>query len=310
MTHKRVELKKTIILLSLFVFAPLSIAAAPDKQLSTKTLRSMARAYMAFGKYDKAHALTERALKQSQSENTEIGEKALCLIDMGTVCGYQENFSQARQYLQQGVELQKEALFGDHPYVAHTLRMLSAVYRKEENLEQSEEILAKSIRIMLKHCDVESKEMAPFILESAKLQFEKGQLDRAQNNFQTALDIYEENYGPQHLMTANVLEDLARLNIAEKQIDNASQLMSRSLAIKTKVFGRYHPMLIDSWLQMARICKYQGQLERCEYYLAKSTETCSQSNNVVEMAKVYDQVNQIRKEGLVAAAISFKSIDR
>jgi len=258
---------------------------------------------MAFGKYEKAHKLAAQALRQAQSQKTDTGEMALCLIDMGTVCSYEGLLTQARQRLEEGVELQKKALFEDHPYVARTLQMLSDVCLRQGDLEQAEATLSQAVGIMLNHCDLQSKEMAPFILASANLQFEKGQLEEARNNYQAALDIYEHSYGSNHLMTANVLEKMAQLLIVQDDIDQASRLMSQSLKIKKKVYGRYNPQLIDSWLSMARLCKRQGHLERCEYYLAKSTETVSATRNAVTMARVYDQVNQIRNQDLVAVAI-------
>ncbi|MHC5156782.1 MAG: tetratricopeptide repeat protein [Planctomycetota bacterium] len=264
----------------------------------------MARAYMAFGKYEKAHVLAERALAQAKQKKTEDGEMALCLIDLGTVYGYEGLFSQAAAKFEAGVELQKKALFETHPYVAHTLRMLSDIYRRQDNLQQAEEVLSEAVTIMLDNCDLHSKEMAPFILESAKLQFAKGYSEQALTNYRIALDIYEQDYGSQHLMTANVLEDMALVYMDQKDTEQAGQLMSASLAIKSKIFGRYHSELIDSWLTMARICKYQGQPERCEYYLAKSTETASGSRNAITMARVYEQANQIRKEGIVALAMN------
>lgn len=301
-THD-LKVKTGIIVLTAGLLAGMTYAKSADKQLSTKTLRSMSRAYMAFGKYEKAHEMAAQALQQAQSHKTETGEMALCLIDMGTVYSYEGLLSEARQRLQQGVELQKQALFEDHPYVAHTLRMLSDVCRRQNDLEQAEAVLSQAIRIMLNRCDLQSKEMAPFILESANLQFEKGQLDEAASNYRTALDIYEQHYGPDHLMTANVLESMAKLYIVQKDLAHADQAISKSMAIKTRIFGRYHPMLIDGWLTMARLCKQQGQTERCEYYLAKTTETVAQSRNAITLAKVYEQVNQIRKADLIAAAL-------
>ena len=295
---------------SIFVFVLLAVffstatAKSKDNELSTKTLRSMARAYMAFGKYEKAHVLAERALKQAKSEKVDGGEMALCLIDLGTVYGYEGLLSEAAEKLESGVEFQKKALFEKHPYVAHTLRMLSDIYRRQNHMEQAEVVLSQAVKIMLDNCDLHSKEMAPFILESAKLQFAKGQMEQAIANYQAALDIYEQNYGFGHLMTANVLEDMAHFYMAQKDTERAAGLMSESLAIKNRIFGRYHSSLIDSWLTMARICKYQGQMERCEYYLAKSTETASQTRNVFTMARVYEQANQIRKGGLVASLIT------
>jgi len=298
------KLKTFFIVLLLGVLVSVAPAGRRDKQMSTKTLRSMARAYMAFGKYEKAHTVAAQALQRARSQSTDPGEMALCLIDMGTVCSYEGLLTQARERLEEGVEFQKKALFDDHPYVAHTLRMLSDVCLRQGDLEQAETVLSQAVGIMLNHCDLQSKEMAPFILESANLQLGKGDLKRASDNYQAALDIYEQSYGSQHLMTANVLEKMARLHIVRNDTQEADSLMSQSLKIKTRIYGRYHPQLIDSWLAMARLCKQQGQSERCEYYLAKSTETVSNTRNAVTMARVYEQVNQIRKQVLVASAIS------
>ena len=298
------KLKTFFIVLLLGVLVSVAPAGRRDKQMSTKTLRSMARAYMAFGKYEKAHTVAAQALQRARSQSTDPGEMALCLIDMGTVCSYEGLLTQARERLEEGVEFQKKALFDDHPYVAHTLRMLSDVCLRQGDLEQAETVLSQAVGIMLNHCDLQSKEMAPFILESANLQLGKGNLKRASDNYQAALDIYEQSYGSQHLMTANVLEKMARLHIVRNDTQEADSLMSQSLKIKTRIYGRYHPQLIDSWLAMARLCKQQGQSERCEYYLAKSTETVSNTRNAVTMALVYEQVNHIRKQVLVASAIS------
>ena len=298
------KLKTFFIVLLLGVLVSVAPAGRRDKQMSTKTLRSMARAYMAFGKYEKAHTVAAQALQRARSQSTDHGEMALCLIDMGTVCSYEGLLTQARERLEEGVEFQKKALFDDHPYVAHTLRMLSDVCLRLGDLERAETVLSQAVGIMLNHCDLQSKEMAPFILESANLQLGKGNLKRASDNYQAALDIYEQSYGSQHLMTANVLEKMARLHIVRNDTQKADSLMSQSLKIKTRIYGRYHPQLIDGWLAMARLCKQQGQSERCEYYLAKSTETVSNTRNAVTMARVYEQVNQIRKQVLVASAIS------
>jgi len=304
MFHKRLIELKIAITVMICMVAASATAKADTKHLSTKTLRSMARAYLAFGKYEKAQTFAGRALQQAKSEETDVGELALCLIDMGTVCGYEGSLSRASEYLEEGVSLQKKALNNNHPYVAQTLRLLCDVYRRQGDLQGAETVLSEAVLITLDHCNVESKEMAPFILEAANLKYDMGQFDAALCNYQKALDIFQESYGATHLMTANVLDKMARLYLEQNDTQQASSLMQESLTIKKRIFGRYHPSLIDSWLEMARICRHQGQIERCEYYLAKSQETASQSRNAITMARVYEQTKQIRNEGLVAAAIS------
>jgi len=297
------EFKKVVIVLLLCVLVGPVFADQSDKSSSIKTLRSMARAYMAFGEYEKAHSIAAQALRQGRSQKMDAGEMALCLIDMGTVCSYEGLLMQSRQFLEEGAELQKEALFDEHPYVAHTLRMLSDICLRQGDLEQAETVLSQAVGIMLSHCDVGSEEIAPFILELADLRLGKGDLDQAHDNYQAALNIYEQSYGSQHLMTANVLEKMARLHIVREDTQEADRLMSESLKIKTRIYGRYHLRLVDTWLAMARLSKQQGRNARCEYYLAKSTETVANTRDAVVMARVYEQINQIRNQGLTAAAI-------
>lgn len=276
---------------------------AQEKPVSSTNLRSMARAYMAFAKYDNAHSLAEQALRQAQSQGADTGEVALCMIDLGTVCSYEGLLKQAQEKFEQGVVLQKEALFNEHPYVAHTLRMLSDVYRRQGNLAKAEKALTEAVEIMLKNCDLESREMAPFIAEAAHLQFAKGELDKAKSNYVMALDLYENSYGASHLVTANLQESYAKVLMAGHEYAEADELLSKSLAVKTRIFGRYHLALVDNWLTKANLCRIQGKTEQCEYYLAKSTATAAESRNVVTIARINERVNKIRSGGLLASAL-------
>lgn len=287
----------------LWVLSAALNAQGTAQAASSKTLRSMARAYMAFAKYDKAHTFAEQALQTAHSQNADAAEVALCMIDLGTACSYEGLLTQAQDMFEKGILLQKEALFNDHPYVAYTLRMLSDVQRRRGNLLQAEKTLTEAIQIMLKNCDLQSKEMAPFITEAAHLQFAQGEIDKARNNYAMALDLYESTYGADHLATANLQEDYARLLIAGHEYALADELLTKSLSVKTRIFGRYHMSLVDSWLAKANLYQKQGKMEQCEYYLAKSTATAAESRNVVTIAQIYEKVNQIRASVLTASAL-------
>ena len=280
------------LLLCIFI-EPIYASKKQDDSLSISQLRKMARGYMSFGEYEKAHSLASQALRLAQSQKTKSDEMALCLIDMGTVCNYEGLLTQAHQYLKKGAALQKQALTDNHPYVAHTLRMLSDVYLQQGDLEQAKTTLSQAVSIMLKQYDAESEEMAPFILQLADLRFSEGNLTQAYNNYEKALDIYKATYGEQHLMTANILEKMANLYIALEDTQKADELISESLKIKTGIYGRYHLQLVDTWLMLARLSKKQGNNARCEYYLAKSTEVASNEQNAIVMARIYEQINRI-----------------
>ncbi len=269
---------------------------------SSRTLRTMARVYMTYGQYDKARVFAEKALDTAHDSEVETNEMALCLIDSATVYSNLGMFSKSQKMFQEGIELQKQALFDTHPYVAQTYRMLSDVQRRSGDTEQAEESLAKAVSIMLNHCDIQSNEMSPFVLESAKLLVAKGQFQEAQANYLMALDMFREHYGPRHLMTANVLESMAQCSLIQNEFEQADSYISQAITIQRGLFGRQSSMLIDVWLTKARICRARGQLDRSEYYLervAGSLETC---RDFVKLARVHEQINRVRNENLVAAA--------
>ncbi|MCE5184737.1 MAG: tetratricopeptide repeat protein [Planctomycetaceae bacterium] len=291
-----------LILAILWVLLSTPLCAQNSQLISTKSLRSMARAYLSFGKYDKAAAAAQKALQQAQEQHAETGELALCMIDLGTVYSYEGQLKEAQVKFEKGIELQKQALFAEHPYVAHTLRMLSDVCRRQGDLEKAETVLSEAVQIMLKNCDLQSKEMAPFVAETAHLQFAKGELDKAQSNYVLALDLMESTYGTNHLVTANLKENYAKLLMARHEYATADELLSSALTVKTRIFGRYDLTLVDNWLTKAYLCQVQGKTEQCEYYLAKSTASAAESRNVITMARIYDKVNKIRAGGLFALA--------
>ncbi len=279
-----------------------SEAATQKTKLSSKKLRSMARILMTYGDYEKARGLAEKAYSTACANKAEKNETALCMIDLGTVYSNLNMLSEAAQLLQSGADMQKQALFDSHPYVAHTYRLLSDVQRRAGRLQQAEQSLSQAVEIMLANCDLQSTEMSPFILESAKLYTAKGEFDKAQENYQIALDMVQQTHGNGHLLTANVLESMAQCSYIRHDYDKADQYISSAIAIEGKLFGRYNPMLVDSWLMKARVCRAMGNVDRSEYYLSKATASVEKSRNAVTLARIYEQVNSIRSEKLYAAA--------
>ena len=261
---------------------------------------------MTYGDYEKARGLAEKAYHTAQAAKADNNEVALCMIDLGTVYSNLNMLSEAAKYLESGAALQKQALFDTHPYVAHTYRMLSEVQRRDGQLEKAEQTLSSAVKIMLENCDLQSNEMSPFILESAKLYTAKGDFKKADENYQIALDMVQQTHGQSHLLTANVLESMAECNFLQHEYDKADEYISAAMAIENKLFGRYNPVLVDTWLAKARICRAMGKIDRSEYYLSKVTASVEKSKNVITLAQVYEKVNQIRNEKLYAAAVNLK----
>lgn len=308
MAQKHLLCKKYNLLLTVLIIVLLSVQSFAgvtthtDKRTSTKRLRTMARVYMTYGNYDKARVYAEKALSEAQATDTEANEMALCLIDLATVYSNLDLLPESDRLFQAGISLQKQALFGEHPYVAQTYRMLSDVQRRAGHLDEAEQSLSQAVAIMLNHCDIQSNEMSPFILESAKLFEARQDYEQAQINYMMALDMAEENYGPRHLMTANILESMAQCALRQDDFEQADICISKAMSIQRNLFGRLNPVMVDVFLTKATICRAKGEADRSEYYLAQATASVEESRNVVMLARVYERVNQIRRADVIAAA--------
>ena len=300
----RIRITSLITLIVLMSAAGSAAVSHLPKDRSCRTLRTMARVYMTYGEYDKARGFAEKALNTARQTDVEANEMALCMIDTATVYSNLGMFEESQQLFLSGIQTQKQALFDTHPYVAQTYRMLSDLQRRAGELEQAEQSLAEAVSIMLNNCDIQSNEMSPFILESAKLLAAKGQFDDAEANYRMALGMIRENYGPRHLMTANVLENMAQCCFIQNELDRADTYITEAIAIRRGLFGRQNAMLVDVWLTKAQICRAQGQLERSEYYLtsaAGSVETCK---DFVKVAEVHEKINRIRNANAYVAVVN------
>lgn len=271
--------------------------------MSTRTLRTMCRAYLAYGQYGKARTLAEAAVAQAQRDAVEIGEQALCLIDLGTVYSYEHMLEDAAARLGEGVVLQQQALGEQHPYTAHTLRMLSDVYRRQGNLEAAEARLGEAFSVMLSHTQIQSREMTPFIIASAQLAAAAGRFEESLKTYETARQMLLVTYGPDHLYTAQTLQGAAEAALGCGALEEAREQIDRSLQLQEHFYGEQSQKLIAGWLVRARIERACGALGDSEAYLQKAIAAARQGNNVITLARVHEQVGAIRSEGVYTASI-------
>lgn len=306
MINKQIKL----VFLVLVLGATTAPAAVPDTgrdlsnlDMSTRTMRSLARIYLTSGQYDKAEQMARQALDKAQAQSAQAGEMALCLLDLGTIYSQEGLLEEARQTLTRGIEYQSEALTGSHPYVASSLRMLSEVYRRQGRLDEARQTLTEAVTIMLDSHTPESREMVPFFLESANLLLARQDFDAADKTYGKTLEIAERGFGADHLLTASVLTACADLRVRTGRLESAQDMIDRALRIQDRCYHADHPGQVDAWLVKARLCRMQGDAAGLEACVDKAVRVTSQSRNVVAMANLYERINRLRTEDQVAAAI-------
>lgn len=306
---------KGFFLISVFilVLAGTSIASEKaklnKKHSSSKTLRSMARVYMAYGEYAKAQPLAEKALTLAKRNEVSDSELAMCLIDLATLYKNQNKLVDAEKMCELGLQLQKKVLYKNHPYLAYTLSILSSIYCERDNYYQARSALDNAMAIMLDSHSADDKVMAPFFVDIAKLCVAQGTLEKAESYYQKAMDLINDSYGPEHLYTANVLADIAKLYTLQERYAEAEKLINRAITVQEKVYGSDHYLIAPSWLTKAKICQVKGEYAQAEKLINRALVAIEKSGNAAAFAKLQQDAKEIRISKQVAYAPTARTIE-
>ncbi len=264
------------------------------KSLSCKTLRTMARVYMAYGEYTKAQPLAERALTLAKRNCVDDSELAMCLIDLATLYKSQNNLLEAEKMCKLGLELQKKALYEKHPYVAYTFRTLGSIYQEQGKYDKAGAALDEAMAIMLDSHTENDRALVPFWVDIAGLLVAKRDFNEAESYYNRAITLINSSYGPEHLYTANVLGNVARLYTLQGRYDEAEELIDRTVATQEKIYGPDNHLIAPSWLTKARVCQAKGNYVRSEKLIEKALSAVRKTGNTAIYTKLEQRAEEIR----------------
>ena len=233
-------------------------AAGLRNRKSAKTLRSMARIYMAYGDYKKAAPLAEEALMTAKSTFSGDAEIGSCYGDLAYLYRAMGQHNKAEHMCLTSIEYQKKAYFDMHPYVAMSLKTLSGIYMDQKKFVKAKIALDKAVEVMLDTHDKEEQSMAPFYVEYGKLYGLIGENSNAEKYFSKAMIMINDSYGPEHLYTATVLKSYADFKSQCGNYNKAMELAKKAVSIQEKVYGSDHHLLADTWVTLAGINHMQG----------------------------------------------------
>ena len=271
-----------------------------QKSLPCKTLRSMARVYMAYGEYAKAQPLAERALTLAKRKGACDSELAMCRIDLATLYKNQNKLLDAEKMCKLGLKLQKKALYEKHPYVAYTFRTLGSIYQEQGKYDKARSALDEAMAIMLDSHTENDKALVPFWVDIAGLLVAQGDFKEAEGYYHRAMTLINSSYGPDHLYTANVLGSIARLYMLQGRHDEAEELIDRAIATQEKFYGPDHHLIAPSWLTKARLCHAKGNYVHSEELIEKALASVRKTGNMAIFTKLERRVEEIRagKQGV------------
>jgi tetratricopeptide (TPR) repeat protein len=269
--------------------------ATREKIPSCRIYRVMARAYMAYGEYNKAMPLAEKALALAQQRSVSNEELSACLLDLAYIYTNLDRFADAEQFCKLGISVQKEFYYDRHPYVAYSLRTLAAIYQGQGKISEAKETMRQAIEIMLESHPADDAVMAPFQVDFAKLLVAEGKLTEAEQYYTAALNLINQSYGSDHLYTATVISSVAELYVLQQRYSEAEPLINKSQAIQEKFYGPENQLVVGVWLTKARICQAKGERSEAERLIQKARSVIQKTGNSAQTAKLERKIVDIRQ---------------
>ena len=262
---------------------------------SCRIYRVMARAYMAYGQFDKATPLAEKAIALAQQQSVSNEELSSCLLDLAYIYTNLDRFADAEQFCKLGISVQKEFYYDRHPYVAYSLRTLAAIYQGQGKISEAKETMQQAIEIMLESHPADDAVMAPFQVDFAKLLVAEGQLTEAEQHYTAALNLINQSYGADHLYTATVISSVAELYVLQQRYSEAEPLINKSQAIQEKFYGPESQLVVGVWLTKARICQAKGEQSEAERLIQKARSVIQKTGSSAQTAKLERKIVDIRQ---------------
>ncbi len=292
-----------VFLTAIFLFNTSSVRGkVKTKGLSSKTLKSMSRSYMAYKLFSKARPYAEAALKQAGNEGNQK-QRAICNIDLAMIYQNLDMYEKAEKAYKKGIGMQKKALYQDHPYVAYSMRELSSLYFEQGLYAEAEDILNKSIKIMLKSHDEKSKTLIPFKLKKTKILAASGKKEKSKNCLKKLILEINTNYNSKHLYTATLLSDVSECQLLLGDINRAETHIDKVIAIRENICGKKSHLNASAIMAKAEINRLKGNHAMTDKLIDRALKLASVADDVSVIKKIKDDARKIRSGRTLAAKL-------
>ena len=185
---------------------------------------------------------------------------------------YLGNDAQAEPLYRQSIQILKDALGENHPFVANALNSLAALYEDMGDYSQAESLYKQALQIRKEALGDKHPAYATSLHSLASLYREMGHYREAESSYKQAIQIYKEVLGEQHPYYANSLNNLGLLYDEQGDYAQAEPLLKQALAIRKQLLGEMHPDYAISLNNLGRLYHHQGDFARAETLYKQALE--------------------------------------
>ncbi len=247
--------------------AKLSVAAASNSKQSGRSLDRLGYLYYVSGNLKDGEALLRKGI---EIRRTQIGpdteEYAESANDLALFCRDTRKLDEARTLAEQAVEIRTRVLGPKDPLLAETMETLGSIYSARGEYEQSASTFDKARAIYESQLDPKNPkaEYGTLLVNIGGNDQRLGKYQKAEADFETALQVLSKNPGLNHpiyatsLMGPALLEtELGHYALAEKYYDQSAELLKKEL-------GDQHPMYVQVLDHRATLFQSMGNFAAAE----------------------------------------------
>lgn len=197
-----------------------------------RTLAYLGNVYRKLGDYEKAKNALENSIlvhkKHFPDNHTRVVE---ALVLLGSVYGDIKNYKKARDLLEESLLIYKKTFPEDHVAIAEAQINLGNVYREMKDYTNAENLLKKGLILYEKTYGKQHIQIAWALRSLGKNYLLQGYMEAAENHFNRALNILQQN---NHSDLHFVFEDLADLYLKKLTFKEIQGDAKQSENLKTK----------------------------------------------------------------------------
>lgn len=237
-----------------------------------ETLNNLAVLYHEMGLYDQAEPLY---LKTNSYISKNLGANSLTfarsLNNLATLYQDMGDYQQAEPLLIQAKGIKKLSLKKAPIDYARSLNNLAYLYQDMERPADAELLFIEAKMILKKSTSTDDKLLfAKTINNLASLYQDRKEYEKAEQNFQQALELKNEVYGIQHPSIVLSINNLAKLYQDMQLLDKAETLFLEAVQSRANIFGTEHPSYAESLNHLALIYQQQEKHSIALDYALKS----------------------------------------
>jgi tetratricopeptide (TPR) repeat protein len=232
-----------------------------EPQIRADLLTAMGQAYTGLGLYEPARKLLTQALKDQDAVAVAPDSRVQTLIATGSVLDAADQLGDAKQKLQQALDMAMKQLPKDSVLISDARDVLADVLIQLGQYHEAERLCEAALVVDRARQGPDRAETLSQTLDTfAQALSGEGRLAEAEAPTREALGLRREYFGNRHALTAQSMNNLAALLYQAGRYAEAASQWQEALPVYREVYGAEHPELATLLNNLGRSALMAGRV--------------------------------------------------